>query len=468
MNAIYAEPPPVVLQAEQSLLGAIMANNKAYEAVGAFLLPEHFAQPVHGHLYRKMAEIIGKGRLVDALTLKIEFEHAGILTDFGGTAYLADLLSAMVGILPAIEYGKAIKDAWVRREAMAVMEESRVSCSLRTGEQSGQEIVSEAIARLSELAEGSDARTSSAQAAKKMIANAQAAYQGHPGFERLEVGLPSVDRLLGGLWPSDLYCLMAFSGTGKTPALLQICRNVARGLENGEHVHLFSLEIPTEAIVRINVGAESRWTAAQIRAGEIGEARDWIELEAITNEIAKLPIEIDDKPIDLDNLRLRAREVKRKRKTRLIAVDYLELIKRDHAHRNMPKNEWIPTLRQELKELAVELETPIFVLSQINKPPKEDREPRRPVKEDLPYDSGQAIDGLHALYRREMHMGDEPPGFGALRSDELRATEMRRWAEDKRAAQGHAEWILLRDRLRVPGSAILRFDGPRLMFREAQ
>lgn len=464
MNAIYAEPPPVVLAAEQALLGAIMANNKAYEAVGAFLLPEHFAQPVHGHLYRKMAEIIGKGRHVDAMILNIELEHAGILKEVGGVPYLADLLHAMVGILPAIEYGKAIKDAWVRREAMAVMEESRVSCSLRTGEQSGQEIVSEAIARLSELAEPDGGRGTLSQAAAALVAQAEAAHKGNAGHERLEIGLPSVDRLLGGLWPGDFYCLMAYSGTGKTPMLSQIARNLAR---RDAPVHLFSLEMRRTDILRISTVAESRWSSQQIKSGDIGNADDWIEFQGIVETLGKLPIEIDEGPLDIQAVKIRARQVKRTKSTRLIGIDYLDLIAPDERRRNMPKNLWLPILRQEIKELAQELNLPILALSQINKPGRDDGEERRPTKENLPFDSGQAIDELHCLYRREMFMGQEPPGFGLLRTSELKQAAIDRWQQDKQAAKGAAEWIALRRRDGPLTTAHLRFDGPRVTFRDA-
>ena len=93
--------PPSNLQAEQALLGAILANNRAYERVSEFLAPEHFADPIHGRIYQAVTRRIEAGQLADAVTLKAEFEHAGILDEVGGTAYLAQLLTAMVGIINA-------------------------------------------------------------------------------------------------------------------------------------------------------------------------------------------------------------------------------------------------------------------------------------------------------------------------------------------------------------------------------
>src|SRR5579862_9623374 len=114
--------PPSNLQAEQALLGALLANNKAYERVSEFLAPEHFADPIHGRIFQAIVRRIEAGQLADAVTLKAEFEHSGVLEEVGGTAYLAQLLGAMVGIINAGEYGRAIHDAWLRRQLIDIGE----------------------------------------------------------------------------------------------------------------------------------------------------------------------------------------------------------------------------------------------------------------------------------------------------------------------------------------------------------
>src|SRR5271157_3929592 len=114
--------PPANLQAEQALLGALLANNRAYERISEFLAPEHFADPIHGRIFQAIARRIEAGQLADAVTLKGEFEHSGVLEEVGGTAYLAQLLTAMVGIINAGEYGRAIHDAWLRRQLIDIGE----------------------------------------------------------------------------------------------------------------------------------------------------------------------------------------------------------------------------------------------------------------------------------------------------------------------------------------------------------
>jgi hypothetical protein len=109
-------PPPADLQAEPALIGALLANNRAYDRVSDFLAAEHFADPVHGRIYAAIERRIKAGQLADALTLKAEFEQTGLLDEIGGTAYLAQLLAAMVGVINAGEYGRVIVDTWRRRQ----------------------------------------------------------------------------------------------------------------------------------------------------------------------------------------------------------------------------------------------------------------------------------------------------------------------------------------------------------------
>src|SRR6201996_3348703 len=114
--------PPANVQAEQALLGALLANNRAYERVSEFLAPEHFADPINGRIFQAISRRVEAGQLADAVTLKAEFEHSGILEEVGGTAYLAQLLTAMVGIINAGEYGRTIHDTWLRRQLIDIGE----------------------------------------------------------------------------------------------------------------------------------------------------------------------------------------------------------------------------------------------------------------------------------------------------------------------------------------------------------
>ena len=115
--------PPSNYQAEQALLGALMANNLALRHVAGFLKPNHFADPVNGAIFDAIEGHVARGKLADPITLRAEFEHTGALDEVGGTSYLAQLMTAMVGIINAGDYGRAIQDAWIRRQLVDIGEE---------------------------------------------------------------------------------------------------------------------------------------------------------------------------------------------------------------------------------------------------------------------------------------------------------------------------------------------------------
>src|SRR3954468_11971464 len=146
--------PPSNDRAEMALLGALLANNRAYERVSEYLAAVHFADPIHGRIFQSIARRIEAGQLADAVTLKGEFEHSGVLEEVGGTAYLAQLLSSMVGIINAAEYGRAIHDAWLRRQLIDIGETVVNNAFGADPELDGQKQIEAAEQSLFELATG--------------------------------------------------------------------------------------------------------------------------------------------------------------------------------------------------------------------------------------------------------------------------------------------------------------------------
>ena len=135
--------PPSNLEAEQALLGSIICNNKAFNAVSGFLRPEHFAAVEHAKIFQAISRRIEAGQLADAVTLRADFEGAGILDQVGGTAYLAKLISAMVGIANAGDYGRVVHDMWLRRQLVDVAEGvARRACGDGSGMDAIQQVSS--------------------------------------------------------------------------------------------------------------------------------------------------------------------------------------------------------------------------------------------------------------------------------------------------------------------------------------
>jgi replicative DNA helicase len=122
LTKLHDRVPPTNLQAEQALLGALLANNRAYEAVSELLTSSHFADPIHGGIYLAISRRIEAGQAADAVALKVEFGQSGLLDDVGGTAYLAQLSSTAVASNDVGAMARAIRDAWQRRRLIDIGE----------------------------------------------------------------------------------------------------------------------------------------------------------------------------------------------------------------------------------------------------------------------------------------------------------------------------------------------------------
>ncbi len=197
--------PPSNLAAEQALLGALLANNKAYERVAEFLAPEHFADPVHGRIYAAVVRRIEAGQLADAVMLKAEFEHSGVLDEVGGTAYLAQLLTAMVGIINAGDYGRAVHDAWIRRQLIDIGEvvvNNAFGVNAGLDGSSQIEAAEESLFRLATERGQDGGFVSFERALTDAIGIAEKAFHRTGAVSGLTTGLRDLDKKTGGLHPS--------------------------------------------------------------------------------------------------------------------------------------------------------------------------------------------------------------------------------------------------------------------------
>ncbi len=388
--------PPSNVQAEQALLGALLANNKAYERVSEFLIPEHFADPIHGRIYQAIARRIEAGQLADGVTLRAEFEHSGILEEVGGTAYLAQLLSAMVGIINAGEYGRAIYDAWLRRQLIDVGETVVNNAFGADPELDGASQIEAAEQQLFQLA--TDGGTgggfvSFERALTEAIQGAERAFRRSGHVSGLTTGLRDMDAKTGGLHPSDLVILAGRPGMGKTALATKIAFEAAKALVRDaqrddaaavsrQSVALFSLEMSAEQLATRLLSEEARISGDRIRRGEIGQ-RDFDRFVQVSREIASLPIQIDDTPaITLSALRTRCRRLKRTKGLALVVIDYLQLMRPAAGTRPENRVLEISQITQGLKAIAKELAVPVLALSQLSRA-VENREDKRPQLADL-------------------------------------------------------------------------------------
>jgi replicative DNA helicase len=467
--------PPANLQAEQALLGALLANNRAYERVSEFLAAEHFADAVHGRIFSAIQRRIEAGQLADAVTLRAEFEHSGLLAEVGGPAYLAQLLGAMVGIINAGEYGKVIHDSWLRRQLIdlgeLVVNRAFGGADSELDAKDQLESAEQALFDLAKDGGSEGGGVTFERALADAVMNAERAFTTPGGVSGLSSGLRDLDAKTGGLHGSDLMILAGRPGMGKTALATKIAFGAAKAVLRQAREKdpnavakgccaIFSLEMSSDQLATRLLSEESRISGDRIRRGDISQ-RDFDRFVEVSRELAQLPIVIDDTPaITISALRTRCRRLKRTRGLDLVVVDYLQLMRPAAGTRPESRVLEISMITQGLKAIAKELDVPVIALSQLSRA-VEQREDKRPQLSDL-RESGsieQDADMVMFVYRDDYYLAQrEPKPIGFATDDKFQEAH-EKWRQDMERAHNKAELHIAKQRHGPTGSIPLFFEA---------
>ena len=466
--------PPSNLAAEQALLGALLSNNRAYDRVSEFLTADHFADPVHARIYQSVSRRIEASQIADPVTMRAEFEHNGVLDEVGGTAYLAQLLTAMVGIINARDYGQAIYNSWIRRQLIDIGETVVNQAFTPDPELDGPKQIELAEQSLFDLATHGTADTKMlafSGALTLAINSAELAFKQSGHVSGLSTGLRDLDKKTGGLHPSDLLILAGRPGMGKTALATKIAFGAAESmLANARaadpeampknSVVIFSLEMSAEQLANRLLSEEARVSSDRIRRGEIGE-RDFAKFVSVSKKLQHLPLFIDDTPaITLSALRTRCRRLQRTRGLGLIVIDYLQLMRPSAGTKSESRVLEISMITQGLKALAKELRVPVMALSQLSRA-VESREDKRPQLSDL-RESGsieQDADAVMFVYRDEYYLQQRAPKQMAFDNEEKFQNALEKWQRDMELVHNKAELLLEKQRHGPTGKIDLFFEG---------
>jgi replicative DNA helicase len=463
--------PPASLEAEQALLGALLANNKAYERVSEFLEAEHFADAIHGRIYSAIRRRVENGQLADAVTLRREFEHTGELAEVGGPAYLAQLLSAMVGIVNAGEYGRLIHDCYIRRELIDLGETVVNRAFGSEPELEGKEQIEAAEQLLFDLATQKASEGGAItfeRALTRAVEIAAKAKENGGGVSGLASGLRDFDAKMGGLHDSDLMILAGRPAMGKTALATKIAYGAAKALlkeaeETGQRtgqVAIFSLEMSSDQLANRLLSEASRIQGDRIRRGEISQ-REFDQFVGVSRELSQLPLLIDDTPaITLSALRTRCRRIQRTRGLRLVVVDYLQLMRPAAGTRPESRVLEISMITQGLKAIAKELSLPVIALSQLSRA-VEQRVDKRPQLSDL-RESGsieQDADSVMFVYRDEYYLKGKEPQETAFDKSGAYNEAHDIWKQKMEMAHNKADLIIAKQRHGPTGTIPLFFEA---------
>ena len=473
--------PPVNYEAEQALLGAILANNRAYEKVSDFLQPEHFADAAHSRIFEACGKLIERGQMANAVTLAHLFEHDEALAETGGARYLADLQKHVVTIINAADYGRTIHDLYLRREMVALGEDvvnEAFQPDLEVGAKDLIEATEQRLYNLAEAGTGETGLKPFKAAVVEAVSMAEQALKRDSHVAGIATGFKDLDRLLGGLHPSDLVIVAARPSMGKTSLATNIAYSAASShrrqtgpdgstVDSRETVAFFSLEMSAEQLATRVISEQAHVRSDSIRRGEIRDD-EFDRVFETSRHLHEVPLFIDDTPaLTVPALRTRARRLKRQHDLGLIVVDYLQLMQGPAGLRNENRVQEVSEITRGLKAIAKELNVPVMALSQLSRQ-TEQRDDKRPQLSDL-RESGsieQDADVVMFIYREEYYLAREKPSQKANESDDMFQRRLNKYEERKAEAANIAEIIVAKQRHGPIGTVELHFTGEFTQFND--
>jgi replicative DNA helicase len=453
-------------EAEQSLLGALLLDNKAHERVSEFLKPEHFFVPVHGRIFESATKLIERGQIASPVTLKQYFQSDDDLAHLGGGEYLADLVASVVSIRSAEDFGKVIYELHLRRQLIALGEEVSGTAEKNDVDVNATDQIEAAEKKLFDLAVAGDFTggfQSFVTALTASITRAQIAYASDGSITGVTTGLTDLNKKLGGLQPSDLLILAGRPSMGKTSLATNIAFAAAKTFHesNGKHgaiVGFYSLEMSAEQLATRILSEVSEVPSEKIRKGEV-RPEEFKRFVEASQKLAAMPLYIDDTPaLSIAALRTRSRRLQRQHGLGLIVVDYLQLLRGSAKVESRVAE--ISEITRGLKAIAKELNVPVLALSQLSRA-VEQREDKRPQLSDL-RESGsieQDADVVMFVFREEYYLEREEPTHLKYGDQEKFNEAYTKWQERLSQSHATAEVIIGKQRHGPIGTVKLHFEG---------
>jgi len=444
--ALVGKVPPHDLEAEISVLGAILLSPAALAAVLDFLAPEHFYRENNAVIYRAALALFQQGEPIDNVTMAAELEKMGVLERVGGRAHLALLQESVPTAANVETYARIVRAKADKRALIAASSE---------GQRLGYDETLEAdeainLAQAAVYALSADRVGEGLVAVGTMVPEAMARLDNpRPEEAGLRTGLVDLDRKTGGLRTGDLIVLAARPSMGKSALAFQVAAHVA--IDLGRPVAIYSLEMSREQVADRLLCMRARVDSDRVRRRrqgdlELGE-REYEALAAASGPLGDAPLFIDDSPTLVDlAFRMKARQASARERVELIVVDFLQLMEsKAGSAGDGNRVQEVSAIARSLKAVARELAVPVLALSQLSRAP-EARQDKRPMLSDL-RESGeieQCADLVLMLYRDEYY------------------------TRDQSQKPGVAEVIVAKHRNGPTGVVELRWDAPTTTFTDLE
>ncbi len=397
--------PPQNIEAEQSVLGAMLLSSDAIDKAGEILREDDFYRQDHRVIFSAIMGLRNRGQAVDLVTVAAELQKLGKLDAIGGTAVITALSNAVPTAANVVYHAKIVEEKSLRRHLITAATD--VAASGYEEELDVAQTIDQAEQKI--LAVANRKQSTSMVRMKDLVKEAmgriEELYDSKEAFTGLPTGFDDFDKMTSGLQPSDLIIVAARPSMGKSSLVLNIAEHVA--IAGKKSVAFFSLEMSKEQLVQRMLCSEAGIDASRLRIGQLQE-NEWPNLVMAADKLSEAKIMMDDTPgMTALEMRSKARRWKNENGLDLIIVDYLQLMQGSNRRSSDNRQQEMSEISRSLKGLARELNVPVIALSQLSRS-VESRTIKRPMLSDL-RESGaleQDADIVCFIYRDDYYNPD--------------------------------------------------------------
>lgn len=432
--------PPQDIEAEKSVLGALMIDKNAIIRVADLIVPADFYTPAHSKIFDAILELFEKNEPIDILSVTDKLKNAGSLSEMGGSSYLTELVNSVPTAAHISHYAKLVRQKKVLRDLVSAS--SEINEKIFEAGADTENLLDDIEQTIFAISQKSRPQNfipvkDELKAAYERI---EKLHQGERGLRGVTTGFDELDNYLSGLQNSDLIVLGARPSLGKTSLCLDIARHAA--VKANIPVGIFSLEMSRDQVVDRLIASEAGVALWRLRTGRLTDEIEFEMIREALDRLSKTQIFIDDTPsANIIQLRSMARRLQAEHGLGLIIVDYLQLIQPRNNTDNMVQA--MSEVSRGLKTLARELQVPVLAAAQLSRA-VEQRETKIPRLSDLRETGAieQDSDVVMFIYRKD--------------KDKL---------DPSLEEQNTAEIIIAKHRNGPTGVVQLKFDPERVSFK---
>ncbi len=400
--------PPFSMEAEQSVLGALMLVNRAWDKIADRVVTEDFYRPGHRAIFQTMGRLVGRSQPLDTLTVSEDLRVSGELEKVGGEAYVFELAQKTPSAANITAYADIVRERSILRQLIETATDITEN-AFDTQGRSPRDLLDVAEQSVFTIAEQHTRGVGPVEISKLLVQTTDkidTLFHSKGAITGISTGFSDFDEMTSGLQAGDLVIIAGRPSMGKTTFAMNIAEYAS--LKQDKPALIFSMEMPGDSLTMRMMSSLGRIDQHRLRSGNLTDD-DWPRITSAVGMLSQAKMYIDDTPaLNPTEMRSRARRLARQYDgLSLIMIDYLQLMQT--AGKSENRTNEISEISRSLKGLAKEMNCPVLALSQLNRS-LEQRHDRRPVMSDL-RESGaieQDADLIAFIYRDEVYNEDTP------------------------------------------------------------